>query len=202
MVSGEDIPLERLPRGAEQQSPAAAPRPPATIMTSSSIMFTSDAIPMPSQYQVRRTGPWLPGCPAAPHRPPPPQRPCRRPSSRQWGGADRSAGNSDDLAAALEFEDARVVTVAIAAAEVGVGGVGELGPVGVVAALDDELGDDPDVALDPVEVTGVGRASAAAGAGGVLAAQVVKPQTRVLAEARGLRWVEVDVAEPRGASRR
>ena len=82
------------------------------------------------------------------------------------------------------------------------GGVGELGPVGVVAALDDELGDDPDVALDPVEVTGVGRASAAAGAGGVLAAQVVKPQTRVLAEARGLRWVEVDVAEPRGASRR
>jgi RecB family endonuclease NucS len=33
---------------------------------------------------------------------------------------------------------------------------------------------------------------------GVLAAQVVKPQARVLAEARGLAWVEVDLAEMRG----
>ena len=33
---------------------------------------------------------------------------------------------------------------------------------------------------------------------GVLAAQIVKPQARVLAEARGLRWVEVDLAELRG----
>jgi endonuclease len=33
---------------------------------------------------------------------------------------------------------------------------------------------------------------------GVLAAQVVKPQARVLAEARGLSWVEVDLAELRG----
>ncbi len=33
---------------------------------------------------------------------------------------------------------------------------------------------------------------------GVLAAQVVKPQARVLAEARGLAWVEVDLAELRG----
>jgi RecB family endonuclease NucS len=33
---------------------------------------------------------------------------------------------------------------------------------------------------------------------GVLAAQVVKPQARVLAEARGLDWVEVDLAELRG----
>ena len=33
---------------------------------------------------------------------------------------------------------------------------------------------------------------------GVLAAQAVKPQARVLAEARGLRWVEVDLAELRG----
>ena len=33
---------------------------------------------------------------------------------------------------------------------------------------------------------------------GVLAAQVVKPQARVLAEARGLTWVEVDLAELRG----
>jgi RecB family endonuclease NucS len=33
---------------------------------------------------------------------------------------------------------------------------------------------------------------------GVLAAQVVKPQARVLAEARGLGWVEVDLAELRG----
>ena len=33
---------------------------------------------------------------------------------------------------------------------------------------------------------------------GVLAAQVVKPQARVLAEARGLAWVEVDLARLRG----
>ena len=33
---------------------------------------------------------------------------------------------------------------------------------------------------------------------GVLAAQTVKPQARVLAEARGLAWVEVDLAELRG----
>ena len=34
---------------------------------------------------------------------------------------------------------------------------------------------------------------------GVLAAQVVKPQARVLAESRGLAWVEVDLEELRGA---
>jgi RecB family endonuclease NucS len=34
---------------------------------------------------------------------------------------------------------------------------------------------------------------------GVLAAQIVKPQARVLAEARGLDWVEVDLEELRGA---
>ncbi|HEX2411588.1 MAG TPA: endonuclease NucS [Solirubrobacteraceae bacterium] len=39
---------------------------------------------------------------------------------------------------------------------------------------------------------------AMAGCRGVLAAQVVKPQARVLAEARGLAWVEVDLAELRG----
>jgi RecB family endonuclease NucS len=33
---------------------------------------------------------------------------------------------------------------------------------------------------------------------GVLAAQIVKPQARVLAEARGIAWVEVDLAEVRG----
>ena len=33
---------------------------------------------------------------------------------------------------------------------------------------------------------------------GVLAAQTVKPQARVLAESRGLAWVEVDLAELRG----
>jgi RecB family endonuclease NucS len=33
---------------------------------------------------------------------------------------------------------------------------------------------------------------------GILAAQVVKPQARVLAESRGLAWVEVDLAEVRG----
>jgi endonuclease len=39
---------------------------------------------------------------------------------------------------------------------------------------------------------------ALAGCRGVLAAQLVKPQARVLAEARGLTWVEVDLAELRG----
>jgi RecB family endonuclease NucS len=34
---------------------------------------------------------------------------------------------------------------------------------------------------------------------GVLAAQVIKPQARVLAEARGLDWVEVDLMQLRGA---
>ncbi len=33
---------------------------------------------------------------------------------------------------------------------------------------------------------------------GILAAQVVKPQARVLAESRGLAWVEVDLAVLRG----
>ena len=33
---------------------------------------------------------------------------------------------------------------------------------------------------------------------GVLAAQLVKPQARVLAEARGIAWVEIDLAEVRG----
>jgi RecB family endonuclease NucS len=33
---------------------------------------------------------------------------------------------------------------------------------------------------------------------GVLAAQLVKPQARVLAEARGIAWVEIDLAELRG----
>ena len=33
---------------------------------------------------------------------------------------------------------------------------------------------------------------------GVLAAQAVKPQARVLAEARGIAWVEVDLAILRG----
>jgi endonuclease len=39
---------------------------------------------------------------------------------------------------------------------------------------------------------------ALAGCRGVLAAQIVKPQARVLAEARGLDWVEVDLAALRG----
>src|SRR3954470_9219484 len=33
---------------------------------------------------------------------------------------------------------------------------------------------------------------------GILAAQIVKPQARVLCEARGLTWIEVDLAELRG----
>jgi RecB family endonuclease NucS len=40
---------------------------------------------------------------------------------------------------------------------------------------------------------------ATAACDGVLAAQRVKPQARTLAEARGLRWVEVDLDELRGA---
>jgi endonuclease len=39
---------------------------------------------------------------------------------------------------------------------------------------------------------------ALAGCRGILAAQTVKPQARVLAESRGLAWVEVDLAELRG----
>jgi endonuclease len=39
---------------------------------------------------------------------------------------------------------------------------------------------------------------AMAGCRGVLAAQVIKPQARVLASSRGLDWVEVDLAELRG----
>ena len=37
-----------------------------------------------------------------------------------------------------------------------------------------------------------------AGCRGVLAAQAVKPQARVLAEARGITWVEVDLEVLRG----
>jgi hypothetical protein len=36
---------------------------------------------------------------------------------------------------------------------------------------------------------------------GVFAAQVVKPQARVLAESRGIRWVEVDYDALRGIER-
>ena len=43
------------------------------------------------------------------------------------------------------------------------------------------------------------RDPAMAGCRGVLVAQVVKPQARVLAEARELAWVEVDLDELRGA---
>ena len=39
---------------------------------------------------------------------------------------------------------------------------------------------------------------AMAGCRGVLAAQVIKPQARVLAESRGIAWVEVDLAVLRG----
>jgi len=39
------------------------------------------------------------------------------------------------------------------------------------------------------------------GVRGVYVAQIVKPQARVLAEARGIRWVEVDYDELRGAER-
>jgi len=42
------------------------------------------------------------------------------------------------------------------------------------------------------------REPALAGCEGVLAAQCVKPQARVLAQARGLRWVEVDLEVLRG----
>jgi RecB family endonuclease NucS len=42
------------------------------------------------------------------------------------------------------------------------------------------------------------RDPAMAGCRGILAAQLVKPQARVLCEARGLTWVEVDLAELRG----
>ena len=49
------------------------------------------------------------------------------------------------------------MVVAVAAADVGLGGFGELSPVGVVGAVDDELDIGPELAFDPVEVAGVGR---------------------------------------------
>jgi endonuclease len=57
--------------------------------------------------------------------------------------------------------------------------------------------------IDAVEqlaryVERIRRDPALAGCRGILAAQTVKPQARVLAEARGLDWVEIDLAEVRG----
>src|SRR3954466_11144465 len=57
--------------------------------------------------------------------------------------------------------------------------------------------------IEPVEqlsrsLERIGRARGKAACRGVLAATIVKPQARVLAEARGLAWVEVDLAVLRG----
>ena len=54
--------------------------------------------------------------------------------------------------------------------------------------------------LDPLP-RAHGPRSAPAGVRGVFVAQVVKPQARVLAEARGIAWVEVDYDELRGVER-
>jgi endonuclease len=64
----------------------------------------------------------------------------------------------------------------------------EIKRIGTIDAVEQLSRDLERIRLDP----------AMAGCRGVLAAQVVKPQARVLAEARGLAWVEVDLAELRG----
>ena len=64
----------------------------------------------------------------------------------------------------------------------------EIKRVGTIDAVEQLAGYLERIRLDP----------ATAACRGVLAAQVVKPQARVLAESRGLTWVEVDLAELRG----
>ena len=77
----------------------------------------------------------------------------------------------------LVCRDADGAVVAIEVKRRGeIDGVEQLGALHRAAALDSSLGD----------------------VRGVFVAQVVKPQARVLAEARGLRWVEVDYDELRG----
>jgi hypothetical protein len=60
--------------------------------------------------------------------------------------------------ATLGIDDAGIVVVAaVASSDVGLGCFEELGPIGVVAAFDHELDVCPEVALDAVQVVGVGR---------------------------------------------
>ena len=62
-----------------------------------------------------------------------------------------------DLVAGFEEADAFVAVRSVAVADVAGERAGEGVPVDVVGVVDDELGDREEVALDRVEVAGVGR---------------------------------------------
>jgi hypothetical protein len=67
----------------------------------------------------------------------------------------RRYSRSGYFPAVFEFSDDRIVTVAVVSAYVGLRGFGELYPVVVVGAVDDELDVGPEMAFDPVEVAGI-----------------------------------------------
>ena len=66
-------------------------------------------------------------------------------------------GSGCDLAAAFEGDEALVAVFAVAVEDVAGEGVREGVPVEVVGVLDDELADRQEVALDAVQIAGVGR---------------------------------------------
>ncbi len=66
-------------------------------------------------------------------------------------------GLGGDLSAAFENDEALVAVLAVAVGDVAGQGVGEGVPVEVVGVLDDELADRQEVALDAVQIAGVGR---------------------------------------------
>jgi hypothetical protein len=74
------------------------------------------------------------------------------------GSSDRKPHCSGgDAASAFEVCEALVSVFAVAVGDVVCEGVSEGVPVGVVGVFDDELADRQEVALDPVELAGVGR---------------------------------------------
>ena len=88
-------------------------------------------------------------------------------------------GWSCDSPATFEFLDAGIAAVAVSSANVEPGGSVEGGPVGVVAVVDDQFDECPEVAFDPVEPAGVGGCRGS-------------PTWLVSAQARicGVQWVE------------
>ena len=76
----------------------------------------------------------------------------RRGPAIEWVGTFRSAGNSGQ-ATLRRFSSSRMIGSwrSRLRRRVGLGGFGELGPVGVVGAIDDELDVGAEVALDAVE---------------------------------------------------
>jgi hypothetical protein len=74
------------------------------------------------------------------------------------GSLDRKChGSGGYLASAFEIDEALVAVRSVAVGDVAGEGVGECVPIEVVGVLDDELADRQEVALDAVEVAGVGR---------------------------------------------